>query len=418
MKTALVWFRKDLRIRFNEALEFCAVNNLRVIPVYVSDNSNYPYSPVQLSSFRQHFLHESLEGLNNHIVKLGGSGLVYKEGLAEEHIPAICRKYQIEIVLFATEPGWYEQLQEAALKKTLIKAGIAYKLFYHNYIFRPESLPFNIGQTPRVFTEFRKLVEPCLTVEVPETDSQNVIFATHDESTYALSSAEGEKNLNFKGGETAAAKRLNYYLFESRRIETYKETRNGLLGTDYSSGLSPWLANGCLSVKETLLNIKQYEKEVLANESTYWLVFELLWREYFRWIMAEHGRLLFLPEGLKGNRNRSKIKDRDLERWITAQTGEPFIDAAMTELNRTGFLSNRARQNVASFLVHDLNQNWIEGARYFEHLLVDFDVSSNYGNWAYIAGVGNDPRPNRRFNPVKQAGMYDPEQKYVRFWLK
>ncbi|MCS7074883.1 MAG: cryptochrome DASH, partial [Bacteroidia bacterium] len=105
------------------------------------------------------------------------------------------------------------------------------------------------------------------------------------------------------------------------------------------------------------------------------------------------------------------------ERWKNAQTGEPWIDANMEELRKTGFLSNRGRQNVASYLVNDLRQPWQWGAEYFEAMLIDYDVCSNWGNWNYIAGVGNDPREDRYFNPKTQAQRYDPDGTFIKLWL-
>ena len=106
-----------------------------------------------------------------------------------------------------------------------------------------------------------------------------------------------------------------------------------------------------------------------------------------------------------------------LNKWINGQTGVPFIDANMMELKLTGFMSNRGRQNVASYLCNDLKVDWRYGAAYFEQQLVDYDVCNNWGNWAYLAGVGNDPRANRYFNIAKQAAMYDPDGSFQQLWL-
>lgn len=418
MKTALVWFRNDLRTRFNEALEFCVRHNYVVLPVYILNSVVSKGSPEPLSNFRLNFLHEALAELDKAIRSCGANGLVFKSGKPDEIIPALCRKYQIKLVLSANEPGWFEQQQETKLESALSIENIVYRRFFNGEIFNPAELPFPLNELPNIFTSFRKRVEPILNVSEPELPSEKVEFTCHSEAVFAAASAAGGKNTQFTGGEKAAKERLHYYLFDTNLIANYKETRNGLLGNDFSSRLSPWLATGCISAKEILLEIKKYEIEVIANESTYWLVFELLWREYFRLVMRNSGAKLFRMRGLKELSPAVMEVETILNKWKSGQTGEPFIDAAMTELNATGFMSNRARQNAASYLIHDLKQSWIEGAKYFEHLLVDYDVSSNYGNWAYIAGVGNDPRQNRRFNPMKQAEMYDPDRKYVSYWLK
>ncbi|MEM6724076.1 MAG: FAD-binding domain-containing protein, partial [Bacteroidota bacterium] len=127
---------------------------------------------------------------------------------------------------------------------------------------------------------------------------------------------------------------------------------------------------------------------------------------------------IFKKGGTKEEVNYSLSDDRTtFNIWASGRTGIPLIDANMIELNRTGFMSNRGRQNVASFLVNDMKVNWQMGAEYFESLLIDYDPCSNYGNWNYIAGVGSDPRENRYFNIITQAKKYDPDGAYVKHWI-
>jgi len=224
--------------------------------------------------------------------------------------------------------------------------------------------------------------------------------------------------INFIGGETAGKKRVQAYLTETHAIATYKNTRNGLIGENYSSKFSAWLALGCLSPKIIYEEIKKYETEYLANESTYWLVFELLWRDYFAFMMEKYPHQYFNIHGIKQNKTISnQHTDVVFQSWCNGQTDNDFINANMTELNLTGFMSNRGRQNVASYLCHDLKLDWRYGAAYFEHQLIDYDVSSNWCNWAYIAGVGNNPRGVSVFNIEKQANEYDKNESYRKLWL-
>ena len=166
----------------------------------------------------------------------------------------------------------------------------------------------------------------------------------------------------------------------------------------------------------------RYEDEIKSNSSTYWVRFELLWREYFQWVAYAYGAALFKPYGLTAELQRQAPKlgrasIKHFQRWARGETGNDFVDANMKELNQTGFMSNRGRQNVASYLVHDLGVDWRMGAGYFEAKLIDYDPASNWGNWAYIAGVGNDPRPQRKFNTRGQAERYDAKAKYRNLWL-
>jgi deoxyribodipyrimidine photo-lyase len=190
-----------------------------------------------------------------------------------------------------------------------------------------------------------------------------------------------------------------------------------MLGADYSTKFSAWLALGCFSPKEIYAAVSEYEQTVHKNDSTYWVIFELWWREYFYWVMRKYGIKLFQKIGIKSQSPIDRILNLEkLNQWKSGQTGNAFIDANMKELNATGFMSNRGRQNVASYLVNDLEVDWRYGAAYFEEQLIDYDVCSNWGNWAYISGVGNDPRGHRVFNVLKQADDYDKNGDYRNYW--
>jgi len=225
--------------------------------------------------------------------------------------------------------------------------------------------------------------------------------------------------IQFKGGETEANKRLHYYFFESKKVSTYKDTRNGMIGADYSSKFSAWLALGCISPRSIYYELKKFESEYGPNDSTYWLVFELLWRDFFRFMFKKHQSKMFQPSGITNEKEIPKaVSEKLLQNWIDGTTNEDFIDANMLELKLTGFMSNRGRQNVASYFCNNLKLDWRYGAAYFEQQLIDYDECSNWGNWAYIAGVGNDPRENRYFNIEKQAADYDKNRSFRNLWLR
>jgi deoxyribodipyrimidine photo-lyase len=222
---------------------------------------------------------------------------------------------------------------------------------------------------------------------------------------------------NYKGGETSALKRLDYYLFESKKVGFYKKTRNGLIGKDYSTKFSPWLANGSLSAKTIYWKIKEYETIFGANQSTYWVIFELIWRDYFKYISLKHGNAIFKLEGIRNTSYEWQDNKALIDKWINGETQSAFVNANMIELKTTGWMSNRGRQNVASYFSKALQLDWRIGAAYFESLLLDYDVHSNYGNWKYVSGVGNDPR-DRKFNVNLQAQRYDGQGKFQKLWLQ
>ena len=207
---------------------------------------------------------------------------------------------------------------------------------------------------------------------------------------------------------------MNYYCSSKQLLGRYKKTRNGLLGRDFSSKLSPYLATGSLSPRTIWHAVTRFENNVTSNESTYWLKFEVLWREYFRWWTRNQGAALYQYE-----RSGPPPSNRPehFEAWCNGETGVPFIDANMKELVATGFMSNRGRQNVASYLVRELDVDWRWGAAFFEQHLVDYDVASNWGNWASVAGVGPFQSKDRGFNILLQATRYDKAGHFVRHWL-
>ncbi len=197
----------------------------------------------------------------------------------------------------------------------------------------------------------------------------------------------------------------------------YAETRNQMLGTDFSSKLSPWLARGCLSPRRVYSEIRAFEQQSGATRSTYALIFELLWRDFFHWTLVKHGAQLFRLGGLLERDDRPQARHADvIHAWRTGRTGSDFVNANMIQLAQTGYMSNRGRQNAASYFARDLGQDWRVGAAWFESMLVDYDVASNWGNWANVAGVGTDKR-DRGFDVDAQAKRYDPDGAFVAYWL-
>ena len=190
-----------------------------------------------------------------------------------------------------------------------------------------------------------------------------------------------------------------------------------MIGVDFSSKFSPWLANGSISARTIFWMVRKFEREHFKNQSTYWLIFELIWRDYFKYISLKHQNNIFKIGGILHKDYEWKTDERLVNKWINGETYSSFVNANMIEMKSTGWMSNRGRQNVASYFAKELLLDWRIGAAYFESLLIDYDVHSNYGNWMYVAGVGNDPR-DRKFNVNLQADRYDPNGKYQNMWLQ
>ncbi|QYJ68904.1 DASH family cryptochrome [Flavobacterium litorale] len=429
MPTSIVWFKTDLRLHDNEALVKAIQQSNNIVPVYCIDDAQFgetEFGFKKTGSFRAQFLLESLADLDAQLRALK-SGLVVVRGIPEEELPRIARLYNAKKVYAKKEVTTDEKKQEERVAAALWKQGCVVETFSTSTLYHAEDLPFPLRGIPDVFTTFRKKIEKEAGIrpvfDKPETIASPIISETKLPTLPDLGltplTPDSRGVMPFKGGETEGLQRLNHYIFGTEAIATYKETRNGLVGSDYSSKFSAWLAMGCLSARQVYHEVKKYEAENGANKSTYWMIFELLWRDYFRFMMKKHRNRLFLPSGIKNTTVKWDTPNpKVLQSWIDGKTGQDFIDANMLELKLTGFMSNRGRQNVASYFCHDLKLDWRYGAAYFEEMLIDYDASSNWGNWAYIAGVGNDPRDARRFNPQKQASDYDAKKTYRNLWLQ
>lgn len=429
IKTALVWFKTDLRIGDNETLVKAIAQSKEVIPVYCFDESHFETTEhgfKKTGSFRAQFLLESLQDLDVKLRELG-SGLRIVQGKPEVEIPKLVQEYKVQKVFAKREVAFEEKQIEKKVELELFKLRCEFETVSTSTLYHAEDLPFSIKDIPDVFTNFRKKTEKDATIRNPFEASTKInspaIPAMDLPTLEALgvtkTTIDSRAVLPFKGGESQAIQRLQHYFYDTQCLSSYKETRNGMVGGDYSSKFSPWLALGCISPRFIYAEIKKYEKQFGANDSTYWLVFELLWRDFFRFMFKKYQTKFFLYEGIKSEKVNSKsLNEKLLSQWMNGTTPSDFINANMIELQLTGFMSNRGRQNVASYFCNELNMDWRVGAAYFEEQLIDYDVCSNWGNWAYLAGVGNDPRGHRYFNIEKQAMDYDKKKVFRNLWLK
>jgi deoxyribodipyrimidine photo-lyase len=470
---AIMWFRNDLRIEDNAAVSLADTAEI-LVPVYVFDVRQYgmghpsPHGFQRTGPYRTQFIVESAKALRT-ALRWKMSDLVVRVGLTEDAIADIAQCLvdaghgPVRVVAHkevTREETDVERAVAAALTEVEAPEGredgfvpVAMDFVWGATMLHPDDLAFNPAgpALPPSFTRFRETVEAQPAVPVrpeipaPETFSdfpRELKLASDDwPSLGGDLKVEGlaapldyafphpRACCSFPGGEKAGVERVEEWIFKKRRLSHYFESRNDSGTMDDSSKFSPWLALGCISPRTVYWACKRYEETVEANKSTYWMVFELLTRDYFHWVAAQAGDKLFALNGFTGRAGGEQdvwrlppdaVQPADkarLEAWIAGRTGAPFVDAAMRELASTGFMSNRSRQNAASFLIHDIKYpDWRAGAEYFESQLIDHDVASNWGNWAYIAGVGSDPRGGRRFNVVKQAMQYDPTGWYTKRW--
>ncbi|WP_027077712.1 DASH family cryptochrome [Maribacter antarcticus] len=422
----LVWFRNDLRVQDNTSL-LKALTGEKVIGVYCFDDTYFKKDEFgfnKTEKFRAQFLIETITQLESNLKALNIPLFIYI-GDSGTHIPQLIKEHQITRVYLQKE--WTrDENNILANVKAHIPSNIAFEETLDQFLFHPKDIPYpNFNTIPEVFTNFRKKcekevsVKPCIVNDKILSKENflktNTSIPTLSELNLEEFNTDSRSAFPFHGGENEALKRIAHYFWETKKLAYYKKTRNGLVGSDYSSKLSPWLANGSISARTIYWEVRRFEKEVKKNQDTYWLIFELIWRDYFKYVSLKHQNNIFKIGGILEKEydwHTTKIAKQE---WIRGNTNEPFVNANMKELAITGWMSNRGRQNVASFWAKELKQDWRIGAAYFESMLLDYDVHSNWGNWMYNSGVGNDPR-DRKFNIARQADMYDGQGKFQRLW--
>lgn len=442
-----------------------------ILPVFVFDTSRIYGSDVRsdlgcmkCGPQRAKFVLEAVADLRANLEKRG-SGLVVAVGKPEEVLATVSKGALgssandggVNVNVICQEEVCSEELSvdkavRAELAKALSKGSkFHFETVWGSTMYDPDSLPFDgdVMGIPDTFTPFRNKVEKNCQIgnplDVPSDsdlklprDVKNMVndsacrasldyMPTLGDLGYSpedieLASAVDTRTAmpdNYRGGETFALARVKDYIWDKDLLKVYFDTRNGMIGSDYSTKFAPWLAHGNVSPRHIARECRRYEEARVQNKSTYWVVFELLWRDYFKFFAKKQGDRIFHLGGTIGKRdhvNKRKwgMDPKRIQAWRDGMTGYPLVDANMRELAATGFMSNRGRQNVCSFFTIDMNMDWRYGADHFEETLLDYDVHSNWGNWC--SGAGMTGGRLNRFNIVKQSKDYDFGGDYVRLW--
>lgn len=417
-KRGLVWFKNDLRLHDNEALVRAQEACSELFFCYCLEKKDFEkldlgFKRVDVIRFK--FLEQSVCNLKKNLESLDGHLIVGLDS-AIVTLPGLVEEYGITDVYAEEEYAGYELALVDQVMKALPE--IKFHFFWGKTLYHKDDIPFEISKIPLSSKAYRipagKEAEPRKTLGRPELI--NVVKITQPTTfpnygVYGFSKEEYESSIPMlEGGEDAALKRLEYYTFKSELLTGYRWSRNRSDGLDYSSKFSPYLALGCVSAREIYEKVKDYEAKVKKNQSTWWLVFELVWRDYFTFKFMRFGSLVFRGKGYKNREIEWENDQVKFNRWCQGKTGIPFVDAHMRQLNQTGFMSNRGRVNCASYLVHDLRVDWRWGAAYFESKLIDYDVSSNWMNWHMQAFE------IWYTNPVHQSNKYK-AQDFIRHWI-
>jgi deoxyribodipyrimidine photo-lyase len=389
MRTTVVLFTRDLRLHDNPALDLACRSAERVIPLFVLHEGLRFATPR-----RMRFLHDALADLRDGLRKRGGD-LVIRRGDPVEETIKLARAYDAEGIVLAADASRYAKKRQNRLAAAGETHRISLRTVDSVCVVPPGAIRPTNGDHYKVFTPYWRAWSEhpwrnCLAAPRKVTLPDGLDFG-------ALAAGAG--------GETAARKRMSRWLRDG--IASYADRHDDLPG-DATSRLSADLHFGCLSPVELATKAGK-----LDGGDAY--VRQLCWRDFHLQVTSAFPDL---PTRDYRPRRDDWVDDPDsLAAWRAGETGYPIVDAGMRQLTAEGFMHNRARMLVASFLTKQLNVHWTAGANHFFELLVDGDIANNAGNWQWIAGTGNDTRPNRRFNPLRQAYRFDPDGDYVRRYV-
>ncbi|GHF95315.1 DASH family cryptochrome [Thalassotalea marina] len=422
-------FTDDLRFQDNIALANTIAQCDEIAFIYILDprwfqKTNYQHTWIGQAKWQ--FIKQSLSCLNQQLAEHGHQ-LTLLHGNVEHVLCELIRENNVNFVGFATLVGSNEQVLWAELATKC--ADTHFASANNSIMYLGERLNLK-HEYLTSFSRFRRFVEKQqIKIEQPrkihlDALPSRLTLQNQPSFSKALTALpyfisgdvqDVQTHDSFFGGEKSAVQHCKQY-FASSAASNYKTTRNALDGWQNSTKFSPYLANGNVSARQIMQWLKQFELAHGASESTYWIYFELLWREYFHHLANSLGNTLYRFSGLAPCAPSTSFYAERFNKWCNGNTPYPIVNACMKQLNQTGFMSNRGRQLVASYLVNELGIDWRYGAAYFQQQLIDHDIASNWGNWQYIAGVGVDPRGGRHFNLQKQTSLYDPEHTFINKW--
>jgi deoxyribodipyrimidine photo-lyase len=415
----LHWFRNDLRLQDNTALNALAARAEEWLPVFVRD-PRIRAGP-RVGEPRTCFLLDCLGRLGRDLEKRGVPLLV-REGRPEEVLPKLLHETRARLLSFNEDATPFARHRDAAVQRAVEQSGGEVVARLDHVVFRSSEVRSASGGAYAVYSPYRKTwwrrwsQEPRLPVRLGRLPPPIPGFSADripDPRDFGIGTGECDVPT---GGEAAATQRLERFL--ERAAERYHEDRERP-DLDGTSRLSPYLRFGAISVRQCFERAEEagHVEPALQRGVAKWLD-ELVWREFYAAILEEHPRVLRESYRREYAAVVWNEDPRGFEAWCEGRTGYPIVDAGMRQLRATGWMHNRVRMIVASFLTKDLLIDWREGERFFFERLVDGDPASNNGGWQWAASTGTDAQPYFRiFNPVAQGRRWDPEGRYVRRWV-
>lgn len=400
-KVNIFWFRRDLRLNDNVGFFHALQQGESTLPVFIFDKHILDELPKD--DARVNFIFDEIQQMRKTLQDNYGSSIATYHGYPEEVFTQIISEFDIKAVYTNRDYEPYAYKRDAKIKALLAKKGIEFHDFKDQVIFEPNEVKKNDGGMYLVYTPYMKQWKKEF-----EKISVNT-FASED----FLDNAYKNKRLpNLTLGDMgfeASSIQVPPYHIEKEFLENYEETRN-IPSINGTSRLSPHLRFGTVGYREIIQKALSVNNETFLNE--------LIWREFYKAILHHY------PE--TQNRAFKPIYDEiqwrndpdEFERWKTGTTGYPIVDAGMRQLNNTGWMHNRIRMVVGSFLCKHLLIDWRWGEAYFAEKLLDYEMASNIGGWQWVAGTGVDAAPYFRvFNPYSQTDKFDKQKKYIKKWV-
>jgi deoxyribodipyrimidine photo-lyase len=404
MRTAVVLFTRDLRLHDNPALASACATAERVVPLFVLD----PHL-LKLSPNRSRFLHQALADLRESLRARGGD-LVIRHGDPVAETIAVARAVEAEGVAMTADVSGYATRRETRLREACEQHRIGLRAFPGLTVIEPGAVQPGGGRTGgghyRVFSPFHRAWAAAQWRDEVATPQRVPLPPGIDPGELPEPPA-GEAPDAATGGETEALRRVKSWL---RHIGPYDELHNDL-PADGTSRLSPYLRFGCVSPLSLARAVRGMDGDGPAA-----YLRQLAWRDFYYQVANGFPALATQPIRATGDGGWRHDTDA-LQHWQDGLTGVPVVDAGMRQLRDEGWMHNRARLITAAFMTKHLNLDWRDGVRWFSRRLLDGDLANNSGNWQWVAGTGNDTRPYRRFNPIRQALRFDPDGTYVRRYV-
>jgi deoxyribodipyrimidine photo-lyase len=397
---SIFWFRRDLRLHDNVALYHALQSEEKILPIFIFDIDILEKIPK--NDARISFIHKELNIMNEHLQSFEARISMF-HGNPKEVFQTLIEKYHVVKVFTNHDYEPYAIKRDLEIKELLASNTIEFHTYKDQVIFERNEITKKDGTPYVVYTPYSKKWMEAYHINAqknyPSEDLLSGFYSSVKPTVLTLDDI----------GFTETRIPIKNYIFNSRIINEYEETRN-FPALDNTSKLGPHLRFGTVSVRQMASRADAQENKIFLKE--------LIWREFFMQILWHFPQTHKDSFKSKYDRINWRNNEEEFKKWCNGTTGYPMVDAGMRQLNETGFMHNRVRMLVGSFLCKNLLIDWRWGEAYFAEKLHDYEMSSNVGNWQWVAGTGVDASPYFRiFNPTSQIQKFDKELKYIQKWV-